>query len=85
MQYIYILCLIISIGMILWLKIFDVRNSMIQFINLLIVTVANMGFYFVTKSWDYEEAIFAQKIALSGGVIILATPGHRSDIIRTLF
>lgn len=70
MQYIYFLCFSISVAMILWLKIFDVRNSIIQFINLLIVAVANLGFYFVSMSTDYEEAIVAQKIALSGGVFL---------------
>lgn len=70
MQYLYLLCLIISVGMIIWLKIFDVRNSSIQLINLLIVMVANTGFYFVTISTNCFEAILAQKIALSGGVFL---------------
>ena len=70
MQYLYLICLIVSIGMIFWLKIFDVRNSVIQFINLLIVMISNLGFYFVTISVDYEEAIIAHKIALVGGVFL---------------
>ena len=70
MQYLYLGCLIVSIGMFFWLKIFDVRNSTIQFFNLLIVIISNFGFYLVTISEDFEEAIMAHKIALFGGVFL---------------
>lgn len=70
MEYMYLGCLIISIGMFFWLKIYDVRNSTIQFFNLLIVITSNLGFYFVSISEDYEEAIMAHKIALFGGVFL---------------
>ncbi|MCQ2080325.1 MAG: HD domain-containing protein [Lachnospiraceae bacterium] len=70
MHYLYLICLIVSIGMILWLKVFDVRRSIIQFINLLIVVISNLGFYFVTISAGYEETILAHKIALAGGVFL---------------
>ena len=70
MEYLYLGCLIVSIGMFFWLKVFDVRNSTIQFFNLLIVMISNFGFYLVTVSEDFEEAIIAHKIALFGGVFL---------------
>lgn len=70
MQYLYLICLIISVGMIFWLKAFDVRNSVVQFVNLLIAMMSNLGFYAVTLSTDYEEAIVAHKLALVGGVFL---------------
>ncbi|MCQ2499028.1 MAG: HD domain-containing protein [Lachnospiraceae bacterium] len=70
MQYLYLACLIISIGMFFWLKVYDVRNSTVQFLNLLIVMISNFGFYLVTISEDYEEAVMAHKIALFGGVFL---------------
>ena len=70
MEYLYFGCLIVAIGMFFWLKIFDVRNSVIQFFNLLIVITSNFGFYLVSISEDYEEAIVAHKIALFGGVFL---------------
>ncbi len=70
MEYLYLICLIVSIVMVLWLKAFDVRNSTVQFVNLLIVMISNLGFYFVTISTDYEEAIMANKIALTGGAFL---------------
>ena len=70
MQYLYLFCLIVSIGMFFWLKVFDVRNSTIQFFNFLIVMISNFGFYLVSISEDYGEAIMAHKIALFGGVFL---------------
>ena len=70
MQYLYLACLFFALGMLIWLKIFDVRNSVTQFVSLLIVVVANLGFYFVVTSTNITEAILAQKISYVGGIFL---------------
>lgn len=70
MEYLYLVCLLISLGMLFWLKIFDVRNSVTQFITILIIVVSNLGFYFVSVSQNVSEAVIAQKINYIGGVFL---------------
>lgn len=70
MEYLYLACLVISLGMLFWMKIFDVRNSITQFINLLIIVVTNLGFYFLSVSTDVKEAIVAQKLTYFGGIFL---------------
>lgn len=72
MTYLNFVCLAISIGMLVWLKIFDVRNSTTQFINLLIIVVSNLGYCFLCLSTTLPEAILAQKIGYVGGVFMPA-------------
>ncbi|MCQ2519059.1 MAG: HD domain-containing protein [Lachnospiraceae bacterium] len=70
MLYLYLICIIISMGMLLWLKLFDVRNSITQFISLLCIIISNLGFYFIAVSENLEEAILAQKITYVGGAFL---------------
>lgn len=72
MEYLYLGCLIVSLGMLFWMKIFDVRNSTTQFISLLVIVVANLGFYFASTATTLEEAILAQKVAYFGGMFLPA-------------
>ncbi len=72
MPYLYLTCLIISIGMLFWLKAYDVQNSTTQLITILIIVVSNFGFYSVSISRDIGEAILAQKIAYVGGIFLPA-------------
>ena len=46
MEIFYLVCLLISIGMLVWLKIVDVRNSIAQYLNLIIVIVSSFGYFF---------------------------------------
>lgn len=71
MEYLYLGCLLISLGMLFWLKIYDVRNSVTQFANLLIMLIANAGYYFMSVATNIEEAILAQKIAYVGGIFLI--------------
>lgn len=68
----YFMCLIVALGMLFWLKIFDVKNSVIQYITLLILVVSNLGFYFVSTSVSIDEAIVAQKITYFAGCFLPA-------------
>lgn len=70
MEYLYLGCLLISLGMIFWLKLFDVRNSVNQFVTLLIIVVCNLGFYFASTATTLGEALMAQKIAYIGGIFL---------------
>lgn len=70
MEFFYLACLIFSVGMLFWLKIYDVRNSVTQFITLLIIVVSNLGFYFASIATTLEEALMAQKIAYVGGIFL---------------
>ncbi|MCQ2524021.1 MAG: HD domain-containing protein [Lachnospiraceae bacterium] len=72
MAYMYLGCLVISIGMLVWLKIFDVRKSVIQYLNLVCLILSSFGFYFVSISRTLEEALFAQIISYFGGVFLPA-------------
>lgn len=72
MEYIYLVLLIVSLGMLFWLKIFDVRNSTTQFVCILVLVASNMGFYLTSISSTVEEALVAQKIAYVGGVFLPA-------------
>lgn len=70
MEYLYLICVLVSLGMLFWLKIFNVRNSILQFITLLVITVSNLGFYFTSVSTTLSEALLAQKLAYVGGVFL---------------
>lgn len=66
----FVCCIIVSLGMLLWLRVFDVRKSSIQLINLLLIVISNLGFYFIAISSNVEEALAAQKIAYVGGIFL---------------
>lgn len=70
MSYFYLVCILISIGMLCWLRIFDVRSSVAQYLNLVIVTISNVGYFFLAISRTLEEALFAQIIGYAGGVFL---------------
>lgn len=70
MKYLYLICALISLGMLFWLKIYDVKNSVIQFINLIIILASNIGFFLISVSTNLEEAILAQKISYVGGIFL---------------
>lgn len=70
MEYLYLTCLIVALGMLFWLKIFDVKNSVLQYIILLILVVSNLGFYFLSSSATLEEAIVAQKMTYFAGAFL---------------
>ncbi len=70
MELIYIACLIYLLGLLIWLKIFDLRQSVTQYITLLVATASSLGFYFISVSTSIEEAIVAQKIAYFGGMFL---------------
>lgn len=72
MEYMYLACVIISLGMLFWLKIFDVRNSTTQFCILVIMVIANLGSYFLATSTNLQEALVAQKIVYIGGLFMPA-------------
>ena len=33
MEYVYLICLLVAIGMMVWLKLYDVRNSVSQYLS----------------------------------------------------
>lgn len=70
MEYLYLICLLVAIGMLIWLKIFDVRNSVSQYLNLVIVIISSFGYYFLSISRTPEEALFSQIIGYVGGVFL---------------
>lgn len=72
MAYLYLGCLIVSIGALFWLKLFDLRNSITQVAIFLCVVVSNLGFYFIAVSNSVEEAIIAQILSYVGGMFLPA-------------
>lgn len=70
MEFVYLVCLLFALGMLFWLKIFDVKNSVSQYITLLILVVSNLGFYFISISDNVEEAIVAQKMTYFAGAFL---------------
>lgn len=70
MGYLYLVCTVVALGMLFWLKIFDVKNSVSQYITLLILVISNLGFYFVSTSATVEEAIVAQKMTYVAGCFL---------------
>ena len=70
MEYLYLICLLFSIGMLVWLTIFDVRNSVSQYLNLITVIISSFGYYFLSISRTLEEAVFSQIIGYVGGVFL---------------
>jgi len=70
MEYLYFTCLMVALGMLFWLKIFDVKNSVLQYITLLILVVSNLGFYFLSASATIEEALVAQKMTYFAGAFL---------------
>lgn len=70
MEYLYLTCLLVSMGMLVWLKLFDVRKSVSQYLNLVIVVISNFGYYFLSISRTLEEALYSQIIGYVGGVFL---------------
>ena len=70
MTYIYLGCLLIAIGMLVWLKVFDVRNSISQYMNLVLVIITCLGYFFLSISRTLEEALFSQIITYVGCVFL---------------
>lgn len=68
MEYLYLICLLVAIGMLIWLKIFDVRNSISQYFNLIIIIISSFGYFLFSISSTLEEAIFSQIIGYVGGI-----------------
>lgn len=70
MEHLYLGCLLVSIGMLVWLRIVDVRNSVSQYLNLIVVIISSFGYYFFSIARTLEEALFAQIIGYVGGVFL---------------
>lgn len=70
MENIYIVCVVVSIGMIIWLRLFDVRNSITQYMNLVLVIITCFGYYFLAISDTLDEALFAQITTYVGGAFL---------------
>lgn len=70
MEYLYLMCLLVSIGMLVWLKLFDVRSSITQYMNLIVVAVSVFGYYLLSISRTLEEALLAQIISYVGSVFL---------------
>lgn len=70
MEYVYLASLMVSLGMLLWLIIFDVKNSVSQYMTLLILVVSNLGFYLLSVSTVLEEALIAQKMTYFAGTFL---------------
>lgn len=70
MEYVYLICLLVAIGMMVWLKLYDVRNSVSQYLSLTTISISCFGYYFLAISRTLEEALFAQIIAYVGGVFL---------------
>lgn len=70
MQYFYLGCLLVAIGMLVWLKIFDVRKSVSQYLNLVIVIISSFGYYLFSIARNIDEALVSQVILYSGGVFL---------------
>ncbi|MCQ2104135.1 MAG: HD domain-containing protein [Fibrobacter sp.] len=56
--------------MLVWLKLFDVRKSVSQYLNLIIVIISSFGYYFLSISRTLEEALYSQIIGYVGGVFL---------------
>ena len=59
MEYVYLICLLVAIGMMVWLKLYDVRNSVSQYLSLTTISISCFGYYFLAISRTLEEALFA--------------------------
>ncbi len=70
MNYLYLACLLVSIGFMVWLKLFDVRNSIIQYVNLGLVAISSFGYFFLSISRTLEEAVLSQIIGYAGGIFL---------------
>ncbi len=70
MVYLYLVCIFISIGMLVWMKIFDVRKSISQYLSMIIVIISSFGYFFLAISRTLEEAIMALIIDYVGGAFL---------------
>lgn len=64
---VYLACIIASIAICFWYFSFDVRRSIVQNIMLLIMLVANIGYYSLARSSDLSGAVLSLKIAYLAG------------------
>lgn len=67
---IYIICLIFSFSLLLWLLITDVRESVNQYIMVIVIIVSNFGYLSLACSSNLEEALLSQKLVYVGGCFL---------------
>lgn len=66
----YFVCVLLSIGVYLWLYTTDVKKSLSQNIMLIIMIISNLGYLFYSLSTNVSEALLANKIVYIGGCYI---------------
>lgn len=66
----YILCVAISIAMCFWYFLVDVRRSIVQNIMLLVMTLANIGYFSLALQTDLPAALLSCKIYYLGACFL---------------
>ena len=70
MEYVYLICLLVAIGMMVWLRLYDVRNSVSQYLSLTTIIISCFGYYLLSISRTLEEALMSQIINYVGGIFL---------------
>ncbi|MGN0642365.1 MAG: HD domain-containing phosphohydrolase [Huintestinicola sp.] len=70
MIYFYSACLLISFALLLWLHITDVRESLYQYIMVIVIVFSNLGYLSLAYSTNLEEALVAQRLLYVGGCFL---------------
>ncbi len=63
----YYISLAVSVGMVFWLFITDVRHSVRQYLMIISMVISNLGYIALAQSVTVEEAFLANKIIYVGG------------------
>lgn len=66
----YCLCVCISILMLVWLHISDVRQSINQYIMMIVMIVSNFGYLSLAYANNLQEALLANKLCYLGGCFL---------------
>ena len=67
---VYVICIIAAIALCTWYFQVDVRRSIVQNMMLLIMTVANIGYFMAALAKDYTGAVISKKIIYVGACFL---------------
>ena len=72
MYYVYLFCILFSVGLCFWYFLVDVRRSIVQNVMILVMLISNIGYFAVAASRNLAESVVSTKIMYVGACFLPA-------------
>lgn len=72
LYYVYLFCILFSVGLCFWYFSIDVRRSVVQNVMLLVMLISNIGYFAIAVSKDLTGVVIATKIMYVGACFLPA-------------